>query len=111
MRRTLKTTVDTSSNFLMTDPNTLAGYPYASTQNVPSNLTKGTTSGTCSALIFGDWSQLVVGFWGAGLDVLVNPFDSVAYPKGNVLVRAMSTCDVEIRHPLAFAAIQDMVTT
>jgi HK97 family phage major capsid protein len=110
MRQTLKTSVDTSSNFLMTDANTLAGYPLASTQNVPSNLVKGASGAVCSALIFGDWSQLVLGFW-SELDILVNPFESTAYPKGNVQVRAMATADVELRHPLAFAAISDMLTT
>jgi HK97 family phage major capsid protein len=109
MRRTLKTSADTSSNFIMNDAATLAGYSLASTQNVPSNLTKG--GGTAlSALIFGDWSQLLIGFW-SELDILVNPYESTAYSKGNVQVRAMATADVAIRHALAFAAINDMITT
>ncbi len=107
MRTTLKTTGDTSSNFIQTDPNALAGYVYGSTQNVPSNLTKG--SGTnLSALIFGDWSQLVIGFW-SELDILVNPYESTAYSKGNVQVRVMATADIKIRQPLAFAAITDLI--
>jgi hypothetical protein len=93
----------------MNDAATLAGYSLASTQNVPSNLTKG--GGTAlSALIFGDWSQLLIGFW-SELDILVNPYESTAYSKGNVQVRAMATADVAIRHALAFAAINDMITT
>lgn len=109
LRTTLKTTGDTASNFIQTDPNALAGYTLGSTQNVPSNLTKGTTTGTCSALIFGDWSQLFIGFW-SELDILVNPYESTAYSKGNVQVRAMMTADVALRQPLAFAAITDAVT-
>lgn len=109
LRRTLKSATDTASNWIMTDPNNLAGYLYASSQNVPSNLTKGTSSGVCSALIFGDFSQLFIGFW-SELDVLVNPYESAAYSKGNVQVRAMMTADVKIRQPLAFAAIQDLTT-
>jgi HK97 family phage major capsid protein len=109
LRRTLKTAADTASNFIMTDPTMLAGYPYQSSQNVPSNLTKA--AGTnLSALLFGDWAQLVIGFWSAG-DILVNPFESTAYSKGNVQIRAMMTADVAIRQPLAFCAITDMVTT
>jgi HK97 family phage major capsid protein len=107
MRQTLKTSVDTSSNFIMTDPNMLAGYALGSTQNVPANFTKGTGT-ALSALIFGDWSQLLLGFW-SELDILVNPYDSTAYAAGGVLIRAMMTCDVEIRHPLAFAAIADLI--
>jgi HK97 family phage major capsid protein len=107
MRTTAKTATDTASNMIMPDATTLAGYPLGSTQNVPSNLTKGSGTGL-SALIFGDWSQLMLGFW-SDLDILVNPFESTAYSKGNVQVRAMATADVKIRQPLAFAAITDLI--
>jgi HK97 family phage major capsid protein len=110
MRSTLKTSADTSSNFIMADPAALAGYPLAQTNLVPSNLVKGTSGAVCSALIFGDWSQLLLGYW-SEFDVLVNPYDSTAYPKGNVMVRGMVTMDVEVRHAASFAAIQDMLTT
>ncbi len=114
LRRTLKTItgegLGTTPVSLLDDPNELAGYPYASTQVVPSNLLKGASGAVCSALIFGDWSQLMLGFW-SELDVLVNPYESTAYSKGNVQIRAMATADVAIRQPLAFAAISDMLTT
>ena len=107
MRQTPKTTADTASQFIMQDGATLAGYGLASTQNVPSNGTKG--SGTAlSSLIFGDWSQLILGFW-SELDILVNPFDSTGYAAGNVLVRAAMTATVAIKQPLAFAAITDLI--
>lgn len=109
MRRTLRTSADTASTFIQESPTMLAGYPVASTQNVPSNLTKGGGS-NLSALIFGDWSMLMLGYW-SELDVLINPFETTAYAKGNVQVRAMATADVAIRQPAAFAAITDMVTT
>lgn len=106
-RTTAKTTTDTASNFIMNDAAMLAGYPLASSQNVPANITKG--SGTnLSALIFGDWSQLILGFW-SELDVLVNPFESTAYSKGNVQVRCMMTTDIKLRQPTAFAAITDII--
>lgn len=107
MRQTAKTTTDSASNFIQNDASTLAGYALGSTQNVPGNLTKG--SGTAlSALIFGDWSQLFLGFW-SELDILVNPYESGAYSKGNVQVRAMMTADVRLRQPTAFAAITDLI--
>ncbi len=107
MRQIAKTPTDTSSNFIMTDAATLAGYPLGSTQNVPSTGTKGTGT-ALSSLIFGDWSQLVLGFW-SSLDILVNPYDSAGYAAGNVLVRAAMTADVAIKQPLAFAAIADLI--
>jgi HK97 family phage major capsid protein len=109
LRTTLKTPTDVSSNFIMTDPNTLAGYTYASSQIVPSNLSKSTSGNVLSALIFGDWSMLILAFW-SELDLLVNPYESTAYSKGNVQVRAMATADVAIRQPLAFAANLDIAT-
>ncbi len=94
---------------IMEAPGTLAGYPIAVSNLVPSNLTKGTSSGVCSALIFGQWSDLLLGYW-SELDVLVNPYESTAYSKGNVQIRAMATMDVDVRHPESFAAIQDLTT-
>jgi len=106
-RQTLKTPTDSSSNFVMPEATTLAGYPLGSTQNMPATFTKGTGT-NLSALIFGDWSQLVIGFW-SELDILVNPYDSTAYAAGNVLVRAMMTADVALKHPTAFAAMTDVI--
>lgn len=75
--------------------------------NVPSNLTKG--SGTnLSAVIYGNWADLLIGYWSA-FDFLVNPYESTAYAKGNVSVRAMATCDVAVRYVESFAASKDVV--
>lgn len=51
--------------------------------------------------ILGDWSQVILGVWGE-LDILVNPFAESAYRRGGVLVRAMATMDVGVRHEEAF---------
>jgi HK97 family phage major capsid protein len=109
MSTTLKSTADTSSNFIISEPgeNSLAGYPLAVSNLCPSNLTRGTGT-NLSALIFGDWSQLLIGYWSA-FDLLVNPYDSAAYSKGNILVRGMATMDVQIRQPKAFAYINDLI--
>jgi HK97 family phage major capsid protein len=82
--------------------------PTAWTNLVPATLTKGSSSGDCSALIYGNWSDLLIGLW-SELDVLVNPFESTAYSKGNVQVRAMMTCDIAVRHAASFAAILDVL--
>jgi HK97 family phage major capsid protein len=75
--------------------------------NVPSNLTKG--SGTnLSALIYGNWADLLIGYWSA-FDLLVNPFEATAYPKGNVSIRAMLTCDVAVRYAESFSAAKDII--
>jgi hypothetical protein len=71
---------------------------------------KGGSGAVCSALIFGDWSDLLLGYW-SELDLLVNPYDSTAYPKGNVLLRGFISMDLKLRHPQSFGAIKDMLTT
>lgn len=69
---------------------------------VPSTLNPG---GNQSALIYGDWTEMLIGVWSA-LDVLVNPYESTAYAKGNVSVRSMATVDVALRNPQAFVKTQ-----
>ena len=84
------------------------GYGVARSNQVPFNLTKGThTTADLSALIFGDFSQLIVGMWG-GLEILPNPYGA-GYNKGAVDIRAMQTCDIAVRHAQSFAAIKDIV--
>lgn len=85
----------------------LVGYGYASTNAVPSNLDKGSSSGVCSALIFGNWSDLVIGQWG-GLDVEVNPYTKMK--EGIVELVCSAYVDVEVLRPQSFAACVDILT-
>ena len=57
---------------------------------------------TTSVVIFGAWSQLLVGYW-SGVDILVNPYETTAYMRGRVLMRVMRDCDVAVRHGESFA--------
>lgn len=74
--------------------------------NVPSDLLKGTGTGL-SALIFGNWSDLLIGQWG-GVDVIVD--DATEAHKGNVRIAAHSEWDIAVRHAEAFGAITDIST-
>jgi len=58
-------------------------------------------------VIVGDWSQAMLGIW-SEIDILVNPFAETAYNRGGVLVRAMSTVDVAVRHTEAFVVADDV---
>jgi HK97 family phage major capsid protein len=84
------------------------GKPASFSNLVPSTLTKGSAAGTCSALIYGNWQDLLIGVW-SEIDILVNPYESTAYAKGNVSIRAMMSIDLAVRHPESFAAIKDIV--
>ena len=97
-------TIDSSQPMIMTDPNSLYGYQYYDTTALV-----GGGSPADRGIIFGDWSSLVVGYW-TGVDILANPYESTAYSKGNVQVRAMLTADVALRHEESFAYAADMAT-
>jgi HK97 family phage major capsid protein len=91
-------------------PSALVGYNYAVSNQLPSNLTKGTATAVCSMAIFGNWQELLIGEWGV-TEIMVNPFDSTGFANGDVVVRVFQTVDVGLRHPASFAAISDMLTT
>lgn len=97
-KATLKESGDAGAGYLMDDDNRLAGYGTAATTTLPTNLGTGTNE---SPVIFGRWSDLMIGYWSA-FDLLVNPYESTAYSKGNVQVRAMLTADVAVRHAESF---------
>jgi HK97 family phage major capsid protein len=94
----------TDSVMLMESLNTLAGFPVA----VSTSLSSG-DSPDVNTVLFGVWSQLLVGYW-SGTDVLVNPFETTAYAKGRVLVRAMRDVDVAVRHGQSFAKATNLPT-
>lgn len=80
------------------------GYAVEVSNAIPSNLTKGTGT-ALSSMIFGDWSQILVGGWG-GLNIIVDPF--AAKQKGVVEVSVASYHDVLVRRPEAFCVIDDI---
>lgn len=92
----------TDSVMLMEEATALAGYPVEST----TALTAG-DSPDKTRVIFGAWSQLLVAYW-SGTDILVNPYESTAYLRGRVLMRAMRDVDVAVRHAASFAYALDL---
>ena len=107
MRQTPRQASGVEGNFILNDSNTLLGYNVASTTLVPSDLTKGTSSNVCSAVVFGDFSQLMISMFG-GLDVLVDPYTGSA--TGATRIAMYQDVDVAVRHAQAFAAILDVTT-
>lgn len=99
LRNTLKVSGDAGAGFLLQDGQ-MGGYTVHTTNQAPSD------SGG-NSVIFGDWSQVLLGVW-SELDILVNPYSETAYTKGNVLIRAMATADIAIRHDEAFVWADDV---
>lgn len=66
---------------------------------VPSNI--GETEDK-SALIYGQWGELYLGYWSA-VDILINPYHPDVASNGGALLHAFLDADVAVRHPQAFA--------
>jgi HK97 family phage major capsid protein len=108
-RGKLKTTIrnpsGTDSTFIWPDDNRLNGYATEVSNHVPSTLTKGSSSGVASAIIFGNWQDLVLAQWGAAADIIVNPY--IKDTEGLVRVTAATFVDAGVRQAKSFAAMQD----
>ena len=97
----------TDSVMILNDPwSSLYGYPLAITTNVSSTLTKGSSS-VASALIFGDFSQIILGLWNTP-DVLVDPYTNGS--KGTIRLVVLQEVDLAVRHAQSFAACLDVLT-
>lgn len=115
LKTTLKNTTAGSAYLWESGPNfngqmadTLNGYNAQVSTSIPNNLTKGTSTTVCSALVFGVWDQCVVGEWGGAAELLVNPY---TYSKQNVIeVTATLGIDVGVLQPTAFVKIEDILT-
>ncbi|MCB1955215.1 MAG: phage major capsid protein [Rhodocyclaceae bacterium] len=84
------------------------GYGATVTNAVPSNLTKGTSAGVCSAIAFGNWADMVIGMWG-GLDIMLDPYTGAT--SGTRRVIALQDVDVQLRRVASFAAMKDALTS
>ena len=82
------------------------GYPVVISNALPSNLTKSTGSGL-SAMIFGNFNEVVVGGWG-GLQFIIDPYSEKE--KGVIEISAHAYHDVFVRRPECFAVANDVAT-
>ncbi len=100
--------VSSTAGFIWENGTTpLNGYRAAVSNAVPSNLVKGSSGAVCSALIFGDFSQLMIGMWGT-LDLLADPYTGSS--AGTVRVRALQDVDVNVRYTESFATMVDSLS-
>jgi HK97 family phage major capsid protein len=83
------------------------GYDAYVTNTIPSNLTKGTANGVCSAVAFGNWSDFVVGMWG-GVDIMLDPYANAT--SGGKRVIALQDVDFNVRNVASFATAEDVLT-
>jgi HK97 family phage major capsid protein len=90
--------------------NVIDGYPSFVTSNVPSTLTKGTSAAVCSAIIFGDFSQVVTAQFG-GLELSIDEISAAMRRSGKYALTANMYVDSAVKQPAALGAILDATTT
>ena len=83
------------------------GYNVGVTNAVPSNLTKGTSVAVASAILFGNFADLVIGMWG-GLDMMQDPYTGST--AGTVRIVVLQDVDVAVRNVESFATMVDALT-
>ena len=106
LRTIAKQSSGVEGNFILGEDNKILGYDYKSSTLVPSDLSKGTGS-NLSALIFGDFSQLLLGFY-SGVDVVVD--QSSLSTSGGTRLAFFQDLDVALRHDDAFSVCKDITT-
>jgi len=86
--------------------NELNGYQVEVSNLVPSNLEKSGGS-NLSAMIFGNWADMVIGQWG-GIDMIVD--NITLAEQGQIKLVTNSYWDIFIKRPESFAAMVDIIT-
>lgn len=96
------------NGFIWEGPNNgngqMNGYRAATSSLVPSNLTKGTSNGICHGILFGNWRELIMAYWG-GVEIIVNPYSLDT--TGTYRITANAFFDVGVRRAQSFAAMLD----
>lgn len=95
----------TDSVMLWETNNTINGYNALVSNVVSRTLTKGTASAVCSAIIFGDFSKLLMGYWGGLLIERVR--DKTGATTGTGTIVCTEFFDSIVHQPAAFAAMKD----
>lgn len=96
----------TDSVMILNDPwNNLYGYNAAFSSNVPTDLDPGDGGNDASALIFGDFSQLIIAQFGAP-SILIDPYTNSR--SGAVRMVLHSDLDVGVRNAVSFAKTDEV---
>ncbi|WP_071192672.1 phage major capsid protein [Trichormus sp. NMC-1] len=116
LKTTIKNPAGTDSSWIWESSNNddaigngeLNGYRAGVSNQIPSDLTKGTGT-NLSAIIFGNFADLLIGMWGE-LELLANPYGA-GFDNGDVEVRALQSVDIAPRHENSFAVVLDCITS
>ena len=89
--------------------NVIDGYPAFSTTNLPSNLDKGTSTGVCSSMVFGDFSQVVIGQFG-GIELMIDTNSAAIARAGSIAITVNQYVDSALKQPSAIGTLTGCLT-
>ena len=84
----------------------MAGFPAIASNQCPANLGSGTN---CHGTIFGAWENLLVGIFGNGFEVIVDPYS--LKKRGIIEITSFNMADVKVAHAAAFSLGQNICVT
>jgi len=85
------------------DDDTMSGYMARSSNQVPKTGVRGSTSNN-HALILGVWATMVIGLWGSGFELVVDPFR--LKKQGMIELTTFMLGDVALKYPQAFVVAE-----
>ena len=84
----------------------MLSYPAFSSNQCPGNLVKG-SSNNCSALIFGDWSALLIAEFGGAVELVIDEITKAR--QGEIELSSYASYDIGVTTVGSLAAIQDAI--
>jgi len=107
VRAKLKTvSKDAGSGMFLWEPgNTVNGYPVGVTSLMPSDLTKSSSVGILSGMVFGNWLDYAIAQWG-GYDITVDPYTKAKNALVEVVIN--SFWDAKPLQPKSFSQSVDI---
>ncbi len=85
------------------DNDEIAGFTARSSNQVPKTGTRGSTSNN-HALILGVWATMIIGMWGSGFELIVDPYR--LKKQGTIELTTFMLTDVAIKYPAAFVVAE-----
>lgn len=98
----------TDSVMIMQSPSELVGYKFVATNQMPSTLAEGASGSVLSGMIFGNFSEANVGFFG-GVNLIYDNITGATTGTQRLYIEQF--LDVKLNHAESFSVSVDMVTT
>lgn len=99
--KTMRKLKDTTNQPLQLPP-AIRDLPYLSTTSVPITQTQGTASGVCSTVLFGDFTQAILGM---RQELIIRPLNELYAANLQVGFEASLRADVAFAHPESFTKL------